>query len=202
MTEDPKKTIVRLFEEGTRKARRPAQPKAGSSLNISGNGNVVAGGDVNFHAAPLQRPQVVVQTGVGVIDAKQKATLTQKLNQWLAARNAIRRDVMTIQAARSAMNAAVGVNSYHEMTPDQYKKALAWLTRQRAILSSMSSAPVKVGGFRNDMITAIKARSKELGDLSYYRPHIVKTYGVDSLTKMSDRQLQELRAWIMQQRRR
>lgn len=202
MTDDPKKKIVQLFKEGTRKKRRPAQPKAGNSFNISGNGNVVAGGDVNLHVAPAPRPQVVVQTGVGVIDAKQKAGLTQKLNQWLAARNVIRRDAMTIQAARSAMNAAVGVNSYHEMTPEQYKKALSWLSRQRAILRSMPSAPVKVSSFRTDMITAIKARSKELGDLSYYRPHIATTYGVDSLTKMSDRQLQELRAWIMQRRRR
>lgn len=202
MTDDPKKKIVQLFKQGTKPKRRPPQPKAGNAVSVNGDGNVVAGGDVHYHAGPPARPQVVVKTGEGVIDAKQKAALTQKLKQWLAARNAIRRDEMTIQAAWSAMNAFVGVNSYHEMTPEQYKRALAWLTRQRSILRSMPSARIEISSFRNDMISAIKARSKQLGDLNYYRPYIVSTYDLDSLTKMSDQQLQEVRAWIMQQRRR
>ncbi len=197
MTEDPKKKIVNLFNEGTRATRKPAE----NSFNINGDGNIVAAGDINYHAAPPPRPKVVVQTGIGVIDTKQKAELTLKLKQWLAARNAVRRDKMTIQAAWNAMNTSVGVSSYHEMTPADYKKALGWLSRQRAILKSMVSAPTKVAGFRTEMISAIKARSKQLGDLNYYRPYIAQTYGVDSLTKMSDKQLQELRAWIMRQRR-
>ena len=169
---------------------------------VSGNGNITAGGDVNMSMGPPPRPKVVVQTGVGVIDAKQKADLTKKLKLFVAARNSVRKGQMTMQATWAAVNAEVGVNSYHEMTPEQYRMACAWIARQRAILNSMKSAPLKIEGFRTDMIRAIKARSRELGDLNYYRPHIAKTYGVSSLTDMSDRQLQELRAWIMQQRRR
>lgn len=199
--DDPKKKIIDLFNKGTRKNRTSAKPKGGNSVSVSGNGNVVAGGDVHYHAGPKPRPKVTVQTGVGVINAKQKADLTKKLNQWLTARNVVRRDKMTIQAAWSAMNSHVGVNSYHEMTPEDYQAALAWLKRQHAILNSMASAPVKIGSFHNDMIKAIKARSKQLGDLNYYRPYIAVTYGVDSLTKLTDRQLQEVRAWIMRQRR-
>lgn len=209
MSEEEKRRIARLMKETTPKKARapkpPPKPPAGSNVfNISGTGNITAGGDVHMHQpAPVpSRPRVVVQTGVGVIDAKQKAELTRKLTQWLTARNLIRKDKMTIPAAWKAMNDTVGVNSYHEMTPVQYKAALAWLTRQRAILRSMASAPIKDAGFRNDMIGAIKARSKELGDLSYYRPHITKIFGISSLTGLSDLQLQQVRAWIMQQRRR
>lgn len=207
MPEEDKRKIARLMREtAPRKprARKPAKPEEPSNVyNISGNGNFTAGGDIHLHhpAPPPQRPQVVVQTGVGVIDAKQKATLKAKLEQYIAARNLIRVDKMSLAAGWSAMNAWVGVNSYHEMTPEQYKRALAWLLRQRAILRSMKSAPIKDTGFRNDMIGAIKARSRQLGDLSYYRPHITQRYGVSSLKGLSDRQLQEVRAWIMQQRR-
>lgn len=207
MSEEDKRKIARLMRETTPKkprARKPAKPGDPSNVyNISGNGNFTAGRDIHLHhpAPAPQRPQVVVQTGVGVIDARQKAELTRKLEQWLTARNMIRKDTMTIQAARKVVNDHVGVNSYHEMTPEQYKSALAWLSKQRAILRSMKSAPIKDTGFRNDMIGAIKARSRQLGDLSYYRPHITQRYGISSLKGLSDRQLQEVRAWIMQQRR-
>jgi len=195
--EDPQARIVKLMREATTSG---SSERDGNTVKVRGNGNTVAGGDVyNFN--PTIRPKVTVKTGDGVIDAKQKAEISTKLKQWLTARNAVRREKMTIAAAWSAFNAAMKVNSYAELRPEQFPGALDWLKKQRAILSSMKSAPTKIVGFRNDMITAIKARSKQLGDLNYYRPHIVKSYGVESLTGLSDRQLQELRAWIMQQRR-
>lgn len=205
--EEDKRKIVRLMKETTPKKPRtrktPSAPKATNVIKISGNGNYTAGGDLHVHQAEPApaRPKVIVQTGVGVIDAKQKANLKAKLEQYVTARNLIRVDKMTVGGGWAAMNASVGVNSYHEMTPEHYKRALTWLKRQRAILRSMNSAPIKDTGFRNDMIGAIKARSKQLGDLSYYRPYIAQRYGVSSLKDLSDRQLQELRAWIMQQRR-
>jgi len=208
MSDEGKRKIAHLMKETTPKKRAPRKPRkppevpaASNVFSITGNGNFTAGGDMHISTGPAPRPKVNVQTGVGVIDAKQKAELTRKLKSWLAARNAVRRDVMVLGAAWAAVNAHVGVNSYHEMTPEQFKKALAWIGRERAILSSMKSAPIKIEGFRNDMIRAIKARSRELGDLNYYRPRAAATYGVSSLADMSDRQLQELRAWIMQQRR-
>lgn len=74
---------------------------------------------------------------------------------------------MSIQAARRAMNDSVGVNSYHEMTAEQYRQALTWIMRQRGMLDSMKSAPVRIQGFRAATIGAIKARSKQPGDLHF-----------------------------------
>lgn len=196
--EKPEARLLRLMKEAPRAPNSDAQ----TTFDVSGNGNFVAGGDLNVNFGPPPRPRISVRTGEGVIDAEQKAELTARLKQWLMARNVVRRDKMSMAAAWSALNAAMKVNSYSELRPDQLPKALGWIQKQRAILSSMKSAPTKIEGFRADMIAAIKARSRELGDLNYYRPYIAKTHGISSLTGLSDRQLQELRAWIMRQRRR
>lgn len=206
--EPPEDKIVRLMREAAPKPSKTKKPTiekpsvAGNQVSSTGDGNLIVGGDMQYIAGPAPRPKVTVKTGDGVIDATQKAEIMLKVRQWNAAHNLIRRNKMSMAAAWSAFNAAMKVNSYAELRPEQLPDALAWIKRQRAILSSMKSAPTKIPGFRVDMIKAIKARSRELGDDGYYRPHITKTYGVSSLTGMSDRQLQELRAWIMQQKRR
>lgn len=200
MTEKPEDKIVRLMRDNST-GRLMAEPQG--NISVSGRGNVVAGRDVHIHNTTSKptRPKVIVQTGEGTIDAKQKADLTAKLKQFLMARNLIRVDKMSIAAGWSAINSHVAVNSYHEMTPDQYKMALAWIANQRRILNGMKSAPAKLPTFRADAIKAIKARSKQLGDLNFYRPHITVKFGISTLTGLSDRQLQELRDWIMQQKK-
>lgn len=195
--EKPEARLLRLMKEAPRSPNSDAQ-----TFDVSGDGNFVAGGDLNVNFGAPPRPRVTAKTGDGVIDAAQKADLTKRLKQWLSARNVIRRDTMSIAAAWAALNAAVGVNSYHEITPDKLPLAKQWITRQRAILTSMKSAPAKMESFRGDAIKAIKVRSKQLGDLHFYVPHISKTFGAESLTQLSDRQLQEVRAWIFGQRKR
>lgn len=212
MTNDdsPDKRIARLIQETapkpkpTRKRKTPAKAAPPVASNIVNLSDVRAGRDVtvNVGAVPPPRPVVSVQTGVGVIDARQKAELTERVEEWLKLRNSIRKVPITIQAARAALNKKMGVNSYHELTPQQLPAAFKWLQKQTAILLKMKSAPVKVENFRTLAISAIKARSKQLGDQHYYVPHLVKTYGVTSLTHLSDKQLQEVKVWLFGQRRR
>lgn len=212
MTEEdsPDKRIARLIKETApkpkpvRKRKAPAKAAPPVASNIVNLSDVRAGRDVtvNVGAVPPPRPVVSVQTGVGVIDARQKAELTERVEEWLKLRNSIRKVPITIQAARAAMNKKMGVNSYHELTPQQLPAAFKWLQKQTAILLKMKSAPVKVENFRTLAISAIKARSKQLGDQHYYVPHLVKTYGVTSLTHLSDKQLQEVKVWLFGQRRR
>lgn len=162
----------------------------------------MAGGDVTLNMGPAPRPRVIVKTGDGVIDAAQKAEITKRLKLWVTARNLVRRDKMTMAAAWSALNGAMKVNSYAELKPEQMPAALDWIKKQHAILRSMASAPTKLASFRSEAIGAIKARAKELGDQHYYTPYIARIYGLSSLAHLSDRQLQEVRAWIFAQKRR
>lgn len=87
MNEKPEGKIIKLMRDGST-GRMTAAPQ--TSVNITGSGNFVAGRDFHLHqeASKPPRPKVVVQTGIGVIDPKQKAELTRKLSQWLTARNA------------------------------------------------------------------------------------------------------------------
>ena len=212
MTEEdsPDKRIARLIQETApkpkpaRKRKAPAKAAPPVASNIVNLSDVRAGRDVtvNVGAVPPPRPVVSVQTGIGVIDAKQKAELTERVKEWLKLRGEIRKTPMTMGAAWAALNKKMGVNSYHELTPQQLPAAIKWLQRQTAILLKMKSAPVKVENFRTLAISAIKARSKQLGDQHYYVPHLVKTYGVTSLTHLSDKQLQEVKVWLFGQRRR
>lgn len=208
--DSPDKRIARLIQETApkpkpaRKRKAPAKAAAPVASNIVNLSDIRAGRDVtvNVGSVPTPRPVVEVQTGVGVIDARQKAELTERVEEWLKLRNSIRKVPITIQAARAALNKKMGVNSYHELTPQQLPAAIKWLQKQTAILLKMKSAPVKVENFRTLAISAIKARSKQLGDQHYYVPHLVKTYGVTSLTHLSDKQLQEVKVWLFGQRRR
>lgn len=206
--DSPEDRITKLIKKTAPRAPR-AKKAASQSGAIITNSNLVnldnvrAERDINLNVGvlPAPKPVVKVQTGVGTIDAKQKADLAARLKRWLSLRNSIRKDEMSMGAAWGALNDAVGVNSYHELTPEKLPEALKWIRRQTGILMSMKSAPVKVDGFRNQTIGAIKARCKQLGDMHYYVPHLVKTYGAESLTHLSDRQLQEVRTWVFQQRR-
>ena len=178
----------------------PQSPVASNIINLS---DIRAGRDVTVHvgAPPPSRPVVAVQTGVGVIDAKQKADLTERVKEWVKLHGEIKKTPKTMGAAWASLNRAMGVNSYHELTPQKLPAAIKWLQKQTAILLAMKSAPVKIGNFRALVIKAIKAKCRELGDMHYYVPHLVKTYGVESLTQLSDKQLQEVKTWLFGQRR-
>lgn len=198
------KLIKQTAPKPARKRRAPAKPAANMPTNnIVNLRDVCAGRDVNVNIGAVsdQRPIVQVQTGVGTINAKQKADVSAQLKRWLALRNKIRKNEMSVPAAWGALNGAMGVNSYHELTPEQLPAVFKWLREQTGILMSMKSAPLKVDGFRSQTIGSIKARCRQLGDMHYYVPYLVKTYGAESLTQLSDQQLQEVRAWLFNQRR-
>lgn len=204
--DDLENKVVQLMARTTPKTQQTGESDGSRLLNsvvvsINGNGNAVAGGDINLNVGPAPKPKIIVKTGDGVIDASQKAELRRRLDQWLTARNAVRKSRMTHGAGWNAFNKAMDVNSYAELKPEQMPAALAWFGKQMAILRGMKSAPTKIKGFRYETMGAIKARAKQLGDLHYYTPYIVKTYGLSSLAHLSDRQLQEVRAWIFAQKR-
>ena len=203
--EGPEDKIVRLMAQTAPSSTTPkasgGSVEAGSNVvSINGNSNIVSGGDLHVNVGPARRPKVHVQTGVGTIDARQKAELTAKLHRFVKANNAVRNSKMTYQAAWSALNRSMGVNSYHELRPDQFKAALKWIRTHTGRVQSMSSAPAMDPNFRVDTIRFIKARSKELGDPNIYRPYALKTFGHESLADLGDRQLQVIRKWLANKR--
>lgn len=205
VSDDLKKLVGEAFRahatpsEAPQKARRRKKPAPASTItgdgNIVGDGNLVSGRDINI--SPVIRPKVVVKTGDGVVDAAQKAELKRLIGEWIEARNAVRKGDMSWPGAWSAFNAAFGLNKYDELKMEEFGKARAWIQRQTAIISSMRSAPKKMPNWRNGVIAAIKARSKnQLGDADIYRPYIQNRFGKCSLTELTDDELQTTRQYI------
>lgn len=198
-SEDPEKRVLRLMREGGKpkpaaKPKRKPRPKAAQSIQVHGSGNVVAGRDV---VSPIVRPRVTVKTGDGVIDASQKAELQRLIADWVNVRGAVRKSGFSYGAAWSALNRHFGVNKYAELPMEEFGAARAWLQRQIAIVDGMPSAPRKVAGWRGRTIGKIKARAKnQLGDADIYKPWLEKRFGKDSLTLLTDDELQATRQHV------
>lgn len=180
---------------------KPKQEKALTTFNVTGSGNAVGEGNVvitgDISINPVTRPRVVVKTGDGTIDAAQKAEILRLLDEWVAARAAVRRGEMTIPGSRKAFNNAFGLNSYHELPAEEFGNARAWIQRQIAIIGSMRCAPKKMPNWRNKVIASIKARCKnQLGNPDVYKPYIERKFGKESLTQLTDDELQTTKQYV------
>jgi hypothetical protein len=167
--------------------------------SIKGSGNIVAGGDIHMTVQPQRsryRPKTIVQTGAGTINAAQKADLTRRVKAWVAVHNEVMGTPKSMAAAWSALNNRMNVNSYHELRPDQLPAAIKWLVDQRGRMLTASGQPEDVEGLRGAIISAIKARSKELGKARYYQEHIQMIYQAESLTELTEAELKAVRAWL------
>lgn len=162
------------------------------NVNLRGDGNIVGNGNVVFMVSPWwnERPKVVVQTGVGVIDAAQKARINELIKDWVSAWAHVRTSRAEIAALRSAFNKAMHVNSYAEIKQEDFEKAVAWLRRQIAIIGSMASAPVNDPKWRTKRYRAINARAKEAPNgEAKYRQFAFTRFGTTSLKDLTDDQL-------------
>lgn len=205
----PQEKIAKIIEKAAPAAKKPRKPAVKQVLApkdgviyVAGNGNVVAGGDVNNHVhhhAPAPRPKVVVKTGDGTINAEQKAELLRLKNEWLLAHNAVKAKPLSHPAASSRLNAAMKVSGYAELKPEQFEKARSWLLQQIAKVRAMPSAARKEGDkWRAARYKAIKARSKnQLGDEYAYRPYIKRNFNADSLTELGDQELERTYRYVM-----
>lgn len=170
-----------------------------TSITVSGSGNVVAAGSGNVvNINQTIRPKVTVKTGDGVLDAEQKAAITEQIRRWIASQAAVRKKLLTPQAAWAALNKRMRVNSYHEIPSDRFEAAMTWLRQQTGRIQSMPSAPKKDPSFRADAIKFIKARCKQLGDPDLYRVRAQERFGSSSLADLTNEQLQDLRKWLLE----
>ncbi len=116
--DSPEDRIAKLIKRTAPRASRAEKASSQSGATIT-NSNVVSldnvrvdRGDINLNVGTLPAPRTVVKvkTGVGTIDAKQKADITARLKRWLSLRNSIRKDKMSMGGAWAALNGTMGVN--------------------------------------------------------------------------------------------
>jgi hypothetical protein len=199
--------IVELMKSAAPAAKKPRprrKPlvKEPGVIYVKGNGNVVAGGAVsqvtNVHHHQPARPKVVVKTGDGTVDARQKAELQRLLRAWVDAYNAVKVRKLTWAAAWGGFNKAMRVSGYGELRPEQFDAACAWLQRQAAIVTGANSAPKKLPSWRTKRYAAIKARCvNQLGDEFAYVAYTIKHFAKTSLTELTDAELEQTYRYVM-----
>lgn len=195
MEDDKKSKVIELFKSAS-KPRRTMRSKP--TIEVNGDSNIVGNGNTVIKTENvIHRPKVEVKTGDGVVTAEQKARLQQLVKDWMEARGAVRKSDFSYAAAWAAVNKKAGVNSYHEIPSVKFKTIEAWLLRQIAIIYSMPSAPVKSTQWRSGRIKGIQSRCSELGIQGKRKAYMLKTFGKDSLTQLSDADVEKVYRWAM-----
>jgi hypothetical protein len=96
------------------------------------------------------------------------------------------------------MNKYMKVNKYDEILADDFQKAINWLLKKRAELTSMKSAPKKSSSWRDLRIKAIHAREREHPDGNARRKsYMSKNFGVESLVELDDERLEACYRHVM-----
>jgi len=175
-------------------------PRTDNVIYIRGSGNVVAGRDVvNILKPPVIRN--VIQPGPEHIDDVQRRSLFDLRIEWVTLHNTLKKQPLTDAAAWARINKAAGSTSYHLIRREMYEVAVQYIRREMAILRSMKSAPRKDAGWRNGRIGQIKARCKgQFEGVDIYKPYIKKNFRADSLTELSDDELQKTYLYVFKKK--
>jgi hypothetical protein len=178
--------------------RRPVEPTV-----INGDGAQVINGDISitnnnttYQVGSAPRPKIIVKTGDGVIDAAQKRRLLE-LRDSVVEASAAGAKPKTPGGVMLGLNRYMKVNTYAEILATDFDRAVKWLTRQRAIKTSLPSAKKKLPNWRNGRIKAIHSRCKERGWEAWRIAHMLKTFGKESMIDLSDDELEKLYRTVM-----
>lgn len=201
---DPKHLrLVKALQSAQLKAPAPPRqrtPKAaaGSTIQVSGNGNVVGNGNTVYNAPPPPVKNVVVpKPGIDHITEEQAFELASLVRQIAAESTAVKRVPLTEKDVFSRLKKAMKVESYRMIPLGSFEAAKANLQRQRALTRAMPSAKKKIDGWRASTIGAIHARCREFPDGTERRKaYMLKSLGTDTMTECSDEQLEQVRKHV------
>lgn len=196
--DDPKKKIVDLFKNGTRKKRTPAKPKGGDSVSVSGNGNVVAGGDVHYHEAGKPPPRGKIQPGVDHITLDQRKTLKRLVEEIAETEARLKKNPKTFAAVFSALFRQFdNVNKLEQIPLAGFETARAYLNQRLGQLNAMPSAPVKnADEWRKRKYAFIKINAKAPEDEAKLKSYISRNFKAASLTDLANDELEKAYRYV------
>ncbi|WP_416053092.1 ORF6C domain-containing protein [Cupriavidus basilensis] len=183
---------------GTKPQQRPGTTIA-PVLNVSG-GVVYFGDGQTINNVYTVKPKItVVQTGLGVVDASQKARLLELRDQIAGVSRAIEGQTVSPATIMRKLNAHMNVNSYAEIPSDKFDRAESYLVRWRGRLDGMPGANHSQG-WRDRRVRAIHARCKELGCDQWRINYMRKAWGKESLIDLPDDQLEKMYLAVMRRK--
>ncbi len=204
MTERKDK-IVNFFKEAKRRAKKAvpkaAAPTPSANFHVNGDGNIMAGRDVNINKRVINR--VKVEPTAAHITPAQKQTIKEKIGALVD---------IGVTAGKSPddlfphwwgrLQRKFRVNSYLVLRQDQYADVLLWLAQQKAILRPKLRRRNNEA-WRKEHYAAIWAKTHALG---FSKPQVYELVAlklgkrVDSLTELGERDLKKLYDIVMRMR--
>ncbi len=169
-------------------AERAAQPASQSAKG--GSGNVVHfmnGGTVNMISTPkhVTKTTAKVEPGEKHINEAQAAKLTALVQDIVELEAKLKKTPKSFRSVWAALNAHCGVTRYLLIAADDYDKAEKYLRQWIGRLNSMASAPVADNDtWRKRRYAYIKINTKD--DEAWLTAYLRKNFKVDSLTEISD----------------
>ncbi|ENS0909601.1 hypothetical protein ACEZGM_004991 [Escherichia coli] len=178
-----------------------AAPGNINNLSISGTGNIIGNNNILHIQHPVPpKKKVIVKTGDGVINATQKAHLQELVRTLVEIHTQVKKSKLSWGGAWKKILTPLKISSYHEIPSDLYEKAVRILQKEIAIIKNMNSAPKKVSNWRSLQIKAIQARCNERGLQTWRKDYMQTHFGKDSMTKLTDKELQALYRAVMGKR--
>ena len=98
------------------------------------------------------------------------------------------------------MNQSVGVSTYHNIRACDFDKAKKFVEMEMAKLSHMPSARIKDKNWRNKRLGQIHKICKEKGWEIWRKEFIKKKFNADSMTEMTNDELESLYTTIVNKR--
>lgn len=187
-----------------RRTRKPTVPPTGNVIYINGDGvdvGQVAGGNIHnvtYKTEKVdQRPRVTVVPGVEVISETQKRRLLDLRDKWIEKNNEVRKTKLTHAGAQTAINKKAGVTSYHLIPLDKFTTVEKYIQQQIGRLNNTATAKKKSPSWANDRKKGIQARCNQLGIQDWRKDYMRKTFGKESMTELTDDELQKLYQAVM-----
>lgn len=195
--DDKKKKVIDLFKKNT-KPKPVVRRKPKPTIEINGHSNIVGDGNTVIKTEKIiHRPKVTVAPGTDVISEAQKVALLTLRGEWIAVHDSVKQKKLTIAAAQGRINKQAGVTSYHLIPVAAYDSLIKWIKKQIALVHAMPSAPAKSTAWRSSRIKGIQSRCNELGIQDKRKAYMLKTFGKDSLTLLSDADVEKVYRWAM-----
>lgn len=170
---------------------------------VSGVGFALAGSTViNTHR---HETKIVAQTTPGKmhITEVQRGTLHQLVDKVVQAEAALRKAPKTHRAVWAALNRHCGVSSYQLIALGDFDKAEKFLRQWLGRLHASPTAHRKVGSdLRKQRYSYIKVNSKSPEDSAALQRHLKAKYGVESISDLSNEDLERVYRFVAGLKRR
>lgn len=189
---DVQYVLTGVKSDNLKQAEKATQPLV--HIESGGKANViqgVSGGVINFAERNVTQVKAEVKPNDEHISDEQAFKLKRLVNDIVEMEQSVRQKSKSHVAVWSALNAHMRVTRYRLIPFEKYEKAEKYLRMWIGRLNSAKSAPKKNNNeWRNRKYAYIKINTRETPE--WLNNYLAKSFDTDSLTELSDKELDKV----------